>query len=61
MLFRSYEIRKNNKKVEELAKKKEDKKKKIESCNVKIPYLNFVLLGAIAFVIEFIGVLIALI
>lgn len=56
-----YEIRKNNKKVEELAKKKEDKKKKIESCNVKIPYLNFVLLGAIAFVIEFIGVLIALI
>lgn len=56
-----YEIRKNDKKVEEITKKKEDKAKKIEACNIKIPYLNFVLLGAVAFVIEFVGVLITLI
>ena len=54
-----YEIRKDEKKLEELTKKKEEKAKKIEECNIKIPYLNFVLLGAVAFVIQFVGVLIA--
>jgi hypothetical protein len=53
-----YEIRKDEKKIEEINKKKEEKAKKIEECNIKIPYLNFILLGAIAFVFQFIGVLI---
>lgn len=53
-----YEIRKDEKKLDELTKKKEEKAKKIEECNIKIPYLNFVLLGAVAFIIQFIGVLI---
>ena len=39
--------------------RKIEKAKKIEECNIKIPYLNFVLLGAVAFVIQFVGVLIA--
>lgn len=53
-----YEIRKDEKKVEEIKKKKEEKNKKIQECNVKIPYLSFIALWAVAFVIQFIGVLI---
>lgn len=56
-----YEIRKNNEKINELNKKMEDKAKKIEECNVKIPYLNFIALGAIAFIFQFVGILIAMI
>lgn len=56
-----YEIRKNEEKVQELAKKKEEKAKEMEKCNVKIPYMNFILLGLIAFVIGFIGILISMI
>lgn len=56
-----YEIRKNEEKIKELTKKKEDKNKEIQECNVKIPYLNFILLGLISFVIGFIGILIAMI
>ena len=39
----------------------EENFKKIEECNVKIPLLNFVALGAVAFVIQFVGILIAMI
>ena len=53
-----YEIRKNDKKVEEIKNKKIEKAKKIEACNIKIPYLYFIILGVIAFLIQFIGVVI---
>ncbi len=53
-----YEIRKDNKKLEEITKKKEEKAKQIESYNIKIPYLNMIVLGVVAFIIEFIGVVI---
>lgn len=56
-----YEIRKDEEKINNLNKKMEDKAKKIEECNVKIPLLNFVALGAIAFVIQFVGILITMI
>lgn len=53
-----YEIRKDNKKVEQIEKKKEEKFKKIQDCNVKIPYINFIFLGLIGFIISFVGLLI---
>lgn len=56
-----YEIRKDEEKINSLNKKMEDKAKKIEECNVKIPLLNFGALGAVAFVIQFVGILIAMI
>ena len=56
-----YEIRKDEKKIEEMKKKKMEKAKKIEESNVKIPYLNFVLLFIVAFVVHIVGVLIAMI
>ena len=56
-----YEIRKDKDKVEEIEKKQEEKKKEIEKCNIKIPYLNFAILGIVAFVVECVGVLITLI
>lgn len=53
-----YEIRKDEKKIEEIRNKKEKKAQEIEACNIKIPYLMFIALGLAAFVLEFIGIVI---
>lgn len=53
-----YQIRKDEKKVKEIEKKKEEKNKKIQEFNVKIPYINFIFLGLISFIISFVGLLI---
>lgn len=53
-----YSLRKDSKKVEEIEMKKEQKRKEVEACNVKIPYINFIFLGLIAFAIQFVGVVI---
>ena len=49
-----YEIRKDEKKVEQIEKKKEEKFK-------KIPYISFIFLGIIGFAISFVGLLITII
>lgn len=54
-----YAIRKDEKKKQEILKKKEDKAKKIESYNIKIPYLMLVALSVVAFACEFIGIVIS--
>lgn len=54
-----YEMRKQEDKLKELTKKREEKAKKIEECNIKIPYFNFMILGVISFVIQIVGILIA--
>lgn len=54
-----YELRKQEDKVKELTKKREEKAKKIEECNIKIPYLNFAILGVISLVVQVVGILIA--
>ena len=56
-----YDLRKDNKKIEEMKLKKEKKAKKIEESNVKIPIVSFIILGLIGFIIEMIGALIVLI
>lgn len=56
-----YQIRKQEEKIQQIEKKQEEKNRKIAESNVKIPYLNFMLLGVIAFVIQFIGILISII
>lgn len=53
-----YEIRKDDKKVQEIVKKKEAKAKEIEACNIKIPYLMLAALSIVAFAFEFIGIII---
>lgn len=54
-----YELRKQEDKLKELTKKKEEKARKIEECNIKIPYFNFMILGVISLVIQVLGILIA--
>lgn len=56
-----YEIKKEEKKIEELTKKKEEKARKIEECNIKMPYLNIILLGVVAIAVQTIGILISMI
>ncbi|MBO5477304.1 MAG: hypothetical protein J6A15_06095 [Clostridia bacterium] len=51
-----YEIKKDEKKLQEIANKKEAKAKEMQSYNVKIPYLMFIILSVLAFVFEFIGI-----
>ena len=53
-----YEIRKDEKKVKELEKKKKEKYDVAKNSNVKIPYMNFLLLGILAFAITFVGLVI---
>lgn len=53
-----YEIRKDEKKIEEIVKKKEAKAKEIEACNIKIPYLKLAALSLLAFAFEFIGIIV---
>ena len=53
-----YDLRKNEKKVEELTKKKEERARKIQESNIKMPYGYFAVLGLIGFVIQAIGSLI---
>lgn len=56
-----YDIRKDEKKLEELKLKREEKARKIQEANIKIPYLNIALLTVIGFLIEVVGTLIAVI
>ncbi|MBR2784612.1 MAG: hypothetical protein IKD74_01315 [Clostridia bacterium] len=56
-----YDLRKDEKKLEELNKKREEKAKKIEEANIKIPYLNIILLGVVGCIIQVVGTLIAVI
>ena len=54
-----YLLRKDDKKAEEYENKKLEKAKKAENNNVKIPYLNIIILGVVSFVIQMIGLLIS--
>lgn len=54
-----YEIRKQNEKVEKINNKKMEKAKKVEACNVKIPYIKLCVIGAIGYLVQIIGLLIA--
>ncbi len=56
-----YQIKKDEKKAKELERAKIEKNKKIEECNVKIPYFNFLVLGVVAIVIQVVGIIITLI
>lgn len=53
-----YSLKQDQKKLKEIENKKAEKQKEIQKSNVKIPYLNFVILGLVSFVIEFIGIVI---
>ena len=54
-----YDLRKDEKKMEELKKKREEKARKIQEANIKIPYFSIILLGFIGFLFQFVGTLIA--
>ena len=56
-----YDLRKDEKKMEELKKKREEKARKIQEANVKIPYFYFLLLGVLAYLVQVVGTLIAVI
>lgn len=56
-----YQIKKDEKKTKELEKAKFEKDKKIQECNVKIPYFNFLVLGVVAVVMQVVGIIITLI
>ena len=56
---RFYDLRKDEKKMEELKKKREEKARIIQEANIKIPYFSIILLGFIGFLFQFVGTLIA--
>lgn len=53
-----YEVKKDEKKLEELNKKEEEKEKKRQELNVKVPYLKFGLIYVVTLIIQIVGLII---